>query len=37
MIEIPKNMIEKQSEGVYHIKNLPIKDTPLILIMGDFI
>lgn len=35
--EIPENMVERQGDGVYKIKNLPVKDTPLLLVMGDFI
>jgi len=35
--EIPDNMIEEMGSGVYRIKTLPIKDTPLILTFGDFL
>ncbi|MDD6735584.1 MAG: hypothetical protein PUE13_04640, partial [Clostridiales bacterium] len=35
--EIPENMIEKQGEGVYLIKDIPVKDTPLMLVFGDFL
>ncbi len=34
--EIPGEMIESDGMGVYTIKELPIKDTPLILTFGDF-
>ena len=34
--EIPENMIEIKGNGVYLIKELPIKDTPLILTFGQF-
>lgn len=35
--EIPEDMIEDKGHGTYQIKDLPVKDTPLLLIMGDFI
>ena len=35
--EIPENMIENKGEGVRIIKELPIKDTPLLLAFGEFI
>jgi hypothetical protein len=34
--EIPENMIEDKGDGVYIIKELPIKDSPLLLMLGDF-
>lgn len=34
--EIPEEMIEDKGDGVYVIKELPIKDTPLILTFGSF-
>ena len=34
--EIPEEMIEYKGDGVYVIKELPIKDTPLILTFGSF-
>ena len=34
--EIPGGMIEDKGDGVYVIKELPIKDTPLILTFGSF-
>ena len=35
--EIPEALIEDKGDGVYVIKELPIKDTPLILTCGDFL
>lgn len=35
--EVPKDMLEDKGDGVYAIKELPIKDTPLILTFGNFI
>ena len=35
--EIPDELVEEVGNGVYIIKNLPIKDTPLILTFGDFL
>lgn len=35
--EIPDSMIENKGDEVYIIKELPIKDTPLILTFGDFL
>ncbi len=35
--EIPDNMIENKGNGVYWIEDLPVKDTPLLLVTGDFI
>ena len=35
--KIPDSMIEDKGDGVYIIKELPIKDTPLVLTFGDFI
>ena len=34
--EIPENMLEDKGDGVYVIKELPVKDTPLLLMLGDF-
>ena len=34
--EIPEEMIEDKGDGVYVIKELPVKDTPLILTFGSF-
>ena len=35
--DIPDDMIEEMGSGVYKIKKLPIKDTPLILTFGNFL
>ena len=35
--EIPDRMIEDKSDGVFVIKELPIKDTPLVLTFGKFL
>lgn len=35
--EIHEKMIEDKGDGVFVIKELPIKDTPLILTFGRFI
>ncbi|MDD6482960.1 MAG: beta-galactosidase [Clostridiales bacterium] len=35
--EIPEKLIEDKGDGVFVIKELPIKDTPLILTFGSFI
>lgn len=35
--EIPEDMIENRGNGVYCIKDIPVKDTPLLLITGNFI
>ncbi len=35
--EIPETMIENKGNGAYLIKDLPIKDTPLLLTFGDFV
>ena len=35
--EIPQDMIEDKGCGVYEIRNLPVKDTPLILTFGEFL
>lgn len=35
--EIPEEMIDADGKGVYQFNDLPVKDTPLILVMGDFI
>ncbi len=35
--ELPSDMIEDKGNGVYYIRELPIKDTPLILTFGDFL
>lgn len=35
--EISEEMLEDKGDGVYVIKELTIKDTPLILTFGDFI
>lgn len=35
--DIPDDLIEEMGSGVYKIKKLPIKDTPLILTFGDFL
>ena len=34
--EIPEEMLEDKGDGVYVIKELPIKDTPLVLTFGSF-
>lgn len=34
--KIPDRMIENKGNGVYHIKDMPVKDTPLLLVMGEF-
>ena len=33
---IPDNMMERDKYGMYVIKNLPIKDTPMMITFGDF-
>ena len=35
--EIPENLLEDKGDGVYIIRELPVKDTPLILTFGDFL
>lgn len=35
--ELNENMIIDKGNGVYRINNLPVKDTPLLLVMGDFL
>ncbi|MBR5309176.1 MAG: hypothetical protein IKU43_10410 [Clostridia bacterium] len=35
--EIPEDMIEDRGDNVYFIHNLTIKDTPLVLTLGNFI
>ena len=35
--EFPKEMVEDKGNGVYQINDMPVKDTPLLLVMGDFI
>lgn len=35
--EIHEDMIENRGNGVYCIKDIPVKDTPLLLITGNFI
>lgn len=35
--EIPEEMIERKGHGVYRINDMPVKDTPLLLVTGDFI
>lgn len=35
--DIPKAMIEDKGNGVYRFNSLPVKDTPLILTMGEFL
>lgn len=35
--EIPEKMVENKGNGVYRVKDMPVKDTPLLLITGDFI
>ena len=34
---IPDDMIEDKKDGVYRITGLPVKDTPLLLVLGDFL
>lgn len=34
---IPEDMIEPDGAGIYLLKNIPVKDYPLILTFGDFI
>lgn len=34
--EIPESMIRDKGDGVYEISELPIKDTPLLLMFGEF-
>ncbi|MBE7053972.1 MAG: hypothetical protein E7391_06840 [Ruminococcaceae bacterium] len=34
---IPDNMITDKGDGVYRIDGLPVKDTPLLLMLGDFL
>ncbi len=33
--EIPESIMERDEYGVYKIKNLPVKDTPLMLVFGE--
>lgn len=35
--EISPDMLKKTGENVYEIDRLPVKDTPLLLVMGDFL
>jgi hypothetical protein len=35
--EIPEKMIEDKGDGVYIIRELTVKDTPLVLMLGNFI
>ena len=35
--DIPDSMVEKLSDGVYKINELPVKDTPLLLTFGEFL
>lgn len=35
--EIPEKMVEDKGDGVYIIHELPVKDTPLVLMLGNFI
>ena len=35
--KITEDMIEDKGNGVYVIKELPIKDTPLVLTFGEFL
>ena len=34
---IPEEMIIDEGDGAYRINGLPVKDTPLLLVMGDFL
>lgn len=34
--EIPEEMLENMGNGVYIARDIPVKDTPLMLMMGDF-
>ena len=34
--EIPETIMQRDKFGTYIIKNLPIKDTPMILTFGEF-
>ena len=34
---IPEEMIIDEGDGAYRINGLPVKDTPLLLLMGDFL
>ena len=33
---IPEKNVESKGDGVFVIKELPIKDTPLLLVFGEF-
>ena len=35
--ELPEDMIEDKGDGVYLLRELPIKDTPLMLTFGEFL
>lgn len=35
--DIPESMISRDEYGLYFIKNLPVKDTPMLLTFGEFI
>ena len=35
--EIPAGVMERDKSGMYFFKNLPIKDSPLIITFGDFV
>ena len=35
--EFPDEMVQDMGDNVYRIERLPIKDTPLVLVFGDFI
>lgn len=34
--KIPDNMLVDKGDGVYRVDGLPVKDTPLLLVFGDF-
>lgn len=35
--ELPESILSEDAFGTYHVKNLPIKDTPMLLTFGDFL
>ena len=35
--EIPDSILTKDAFGTYHLKNLPVKDTPMLLTFGEFL
>ena len=35
--ELPEKMVEDKGDGVVILHELPVKDTPLVLMLGNFI